>query len=72
MQFVRVEVSEGRVYTYQWDDIIETLEKGDRVILPSNMVHNREFEGRVVRLLKKPDTDYPLKDIIRKADDPLL
>jgi hypothetical protein len=64
-QFVRVEVSEGRVYTYIWDGS-PALVKGERVVLPSNIVQDREFTGKVVRVLDGPDTDFPLKTIVRR------
>ena len=67
MQYVRVEVSEGRAYTYEWDDLAFGLMPGDTVVLPSNLVQDKEFEGRVIRLLDKPDTDIPLKRIIRRV-----
>lgn len=51
-QHVRVEVEEGRAYTYTWDDSLEPpLEPGEAVVLPGNIVHGREFEGRVVRTM---------------------
>ena len=66
MQYVRVEVDEGRAYTYTWDGT-PPLKRGDVVVLPSNIVQEREFTGRVLRTMTKPDTDFPLKAVLRRA-----
>ena len=67
-QFVRVEVAEGRAYTYKWAGDVP-LVAGETVVLPSNMVQDREFTGRVIRVLDGPDTDFPLKHVVRRAVD---
>ena len=68
MQYVRVEVDEGRAYTYTWDDEVNPpLKPGEIVVLPSNIVQDRAFTGRVIRLMPEPDTDFPLKAILRRA-----
>jgi hypothetical protein len=64
-QYVRVEVAEGRAYTYTWDQT-PPLVAGEQVVLPSNMVQDREFSGRVIRVLDGPDTDFPLKAVVRR------
>ena len=74
-QYVRVEVDEGRAYTYKaFEDV--PLTKGDVVVLPSNMVQDRAFEGTVLRVLDGPDPSYPgpFKSVLRRAEqvDPLL
>lgn len=70
-QYVRVEVAEGRTYTYEWDGA-PALKKDEVVVLPSNMVKDREFTGRVVRVMKDKDTDLPLKKVLRRKDEPTL
>lgn len=54
MQYVRVEVEEGRAYTYTWDGD-EPLSKDEVVVLPGNIVKDREFEGRVIREISAED-----------------
>lgn len=70
MQYVRVEVAEGRAYTYTWDDEAEpALEPGERVMLPSSVVQDRPFEGKVLRVV--PDAgDYkgPLKSVLSRVE----
>ena len=69
MQFVRVEVSEGRAYTYKWDDALEPpLEKGEAVRLPSNMVQDKEFTGTVLRTLAEPDFQGPIKSVVGRVE----
>ena len=79
MQFVRVEVEEGRAYTYQWDDSTEPpLEKDEIVVLPSNIVQDREFTGRVLREISAEDVakdayQGEYKNVVRRqVDDSLL
>lgn len=67
MQYVRVEVDEGRAYTYE-SDLEPPLVRGDIVVLPSNIVRDREFTGRVIRVMEQSDTDYPLKKVVRRAE----
>jgi hypothetical protein len=71
IQHVRVEVSEGRAYTYEWDGK-PPLQPGDLVVLPGNIVQNKDFTGKVLRVLDGPDTDYPLKRVLRRVDTDLL
>jgi hypothetical protein len=48
VQWVRVEVEEGRAYTYaHFGD--EPLERGEWVRLPGNAVRQTEFAGKVLR-----------------------
>jgi hypothetical protein len=73
MQYVRVEVSEGRAYTYKWDDEAEQpLLPNERVLLPSNMVQDKTFEGTVLRTIHGPDWDGPIKDVISRVGEPPL
>lgn len=66
MQYVRVELAEGRVYTYGWDDDLEpALERGEWVILPGNVVHKKPFPGRVNRSLgDDPQYDGQIQNVI--------
>ena len=68
MQYARVEVAEGRAYTYTFDGE-PALTPGEIVVLPSNMVKDQQFTGRVLRLMDEPGTEIPLKAIVRRADD---
>jgi hypothetical protein len=70
MQYVRVEVSEGRAYTYRWEGD-PPLRRGERVMLPSNMVKDRTFEGTVIREIPGPDWDGPIKGVLRRVEDAL-
>jgi hypothetical protein len=65
VQYVRVEVDEGRAYTYT-ADLTPPLERGEWVTLPGNEVHASAFAGRVIRLLDGPDKHYsgPYKAVI--------
>jgi hypothetical protein len=56
VQYVRVELDEGRAYTYIWDG--PPLEKGEWVSLPSNEVRDKTFAGKVIRVLDGPDPSY--------------
>lgn len=48
VQWVRVEVNEGRAYTYMaFED--PALEQGEEVYLPANVVKSGRFKGRVIR-----------------------
>jgi hypothetical protein len=72
VQYVRVEVEEGRAYTYTWDGD-RPLGRGDRVVLPGNIVHDREFEGTVLRTLtdeQVADDGYKgeYKGVLRRAE----
>jgi hypothetical protein len=69
-QYVKVEIDEGRAYTYGWDGE-EPLKPGDQVVLPSNMVRNRTFSGRVLRILAESDFKGPIKNILSKVNDDL-
>jgi hypothetical protein len=62
-QYVRVEVSEGRAYTYRWEGE-EPLKAGDRVALPGNIVQGRTFSGTVLREIDGPDWDGLIKEVI--------
>lgn len=55
--YVRVEVAEGRAYTYVAREN-PPLEVGEWVRLPGNEVHVSTFAGRVIRLLDGPDPHY--------------
>lgn len=69
MQFVRVEVEEGRAYTYKWDDSLEPpLEPGEPVLLPGNMVHAEPFIGWVLRSMKEPGWDGEIKSVISRVE----
>lgn len=64
-QWVRVEVAEGRAYTYV--HFGETpLERGEWVRLPGNAVQAEDFAGRVIRTLDGPGKDYagPYKAVL--------
>ena len=64
-QYVRVEVTEGRAYTYQaFED--PPLAKGEVVLLPGNQVQSRPFTGTVLRLMDGPDDNYsgPYKAVV--------
>jgi len=66
-QWVRVEVGEGKAYTYvAFEDPL--LGRGERVIVPGNVVHRDPFVGTVLRLLAEPDATYPgpYKAILRR------
>lgn len=75
MQYVRVEVSEGRAYTYTWDDRTGgKLQKGERVVLPSNIVQEKTFEGTVLRTISAEDVakdsyQGPYKEVLRRVED---
>lgn len=65
VQWVRVEVSEGRAYTYV-SYVAPALEKGEWVRLPGNVVQTEDFAGRVIRVLKAPEGGYagPYKAVL--------
>jgi hypothetical protein len=70
VQWVRVEVREGKAYTYMaFED--PPLEPGETVVLPSNQVREGAFQGKVLRLLDGPDTHHgyqgPYKAVVRRA-----
>jgi len=69
MQYIKVEVSEGRAYTYTWDDVAEPpLEPGEAVLLPANEVRGSTFRGTVLRVV--PDAGSyrgPLKAVVARA-----
>ena len=71
MQHVRVEVAEGRAYTYTWDDEAQPpLEPGEAVLLPSSIVQNRPFRGIVLRVVDGPGNyKGPLKSVLCRADE---
>lgn len=57
-RWVRVEVTEGKAYTYvDFED--EPLAPGDLVTLPGNVVQGGRFKGRVLRVLPEASHDYP-------------
>lgn len=68
MQYVRVEVAEGRAYTYKWDG--DPLKPGEVVMLPSSIVQNRPFEGKVLRVLDEPDFQGPIKSVLSRGLEP--
>src|SRR5690349_13322908 len=55
-QWVRVEVYEGKAYTYAAFEFPE-LERGEAVVLPGNAVQRGTFEGRVLRTVPDPGAD---------------
>jgi len=57
MQYVRVEVDEGKTYTYVWEQG-PPLEPGEWVRLPRNEVKGKSFPGKVIRVLDGPDPSY--------------
>lgn len=68
LQFVRVEVSEGRAYTYAaFED--PPLARGDRVLLPGNQVHSTAFVGVVIRSVDISTDNYEgdYKAVIARA-----
>jgi hypothetical protein len=73
-QYVKVELSEGRAYTYLWDDLLFALEPGDAVMLPASVVHNSTFSGTVLRVLDGPDPHYdgPYKAVLAVNRDQTL
>ena len=73
MQYVRVEVSEGRAYTYKWEGD-EPLVKDEQVVLPGNIVQDREFTGRVIRIVSAEDVakdkyQGEYKAVLRRVED---
>lgn len=63
--YVRVEVTEGRAYTYlAYED--PPLRPGEWVLLPGNEVHSDSFAGKVLRVLDGPDKGYdgPYKAVL--------
>jgi len=66
MQYVKVEIDEGKAYTYTWDGE-DALQVGDWVFCPGNVVRAEEFVGKVIRLLDGPDPHYkgPYKAVLR-------
>lgn len=66
--YVRVEVVEGRAYTYQsFQD--PPLTPGEWVVLPGNEVHHETFAGKVLRVLDGPDKNYdgPYKQVLGRV-----
>lgn len=57
VQYVRVEVAEGKAYTYEWHGD-PPLEAGEWVTLPSNQMRKDSFAGKVLRVLDGPDPHY--------------
>lgn len=70
MQYLRVEVREGKAYTYTWDDEREpALEPGEEVLLPSSVVQDRPFRGKVIRVVDGPgDYKGPLKAVLARME----
>lgn len=66
-QWLRVEVSEGRAYTYQSFEV-HPLARGDRVRIPGNVVKGPSV-GTVLRVVDGPDAGYagPYKAILGPA-----
>lgn len=67
-QWVRVEVAEGRAYTYR-SYLEPPLAPGEKVRLPGNVVRADPFVGAVLRILNGPDPGYagPYKMILGRA-----
>lgn len=57
VQWVRVEVREGKAYTYASFEE-PPLERGEAVVLPGNVVKS-SFVGTVLRTVAGPEADYP-------------
>jgi hypothetical protein len=57
VQWVRVEVREGKAYTYASFEE-PPLERGEAVVLPGNVVKS-QFTGHVLRTVPDPAADYP-------------
>jgi hypothetical protein len=68
VQWVRVEVTEGRAYTYMAFEE-PPLERGEAVRLPGNSVQRSSFSGTVLRQTEPP-TDYrgPFKAVIARVE----
>ena len=64
-QYVRVEVVEGKTYTYKAYEE-PPLEKGEWVRMPGNQVQTEPFAGKVIRALDGPDERYagPYKAVL--------
>jgi hypothetical protein len=69
VQWVRVEVYEGKAYTYMAFEE-PPLERGEAVVLPGNIVQSGWFTGTVLRLLDGPSADYdgPYKAVVGRAE----
>lgn len=70
VQWVRVEVDEGRAYTYASFEDPPFLERYEVVLLPGNAVHGGTFRGYVLRTVTDPEADYPgpYRAIIGRAE----
>lgn len=63
MQYVKVDL-EGRAYTYSWDDQKYTLQPGDIVLVPGNVVNPKSQQAPVLRILEGPDYDGKITEIL--------
>lgn len=61
MQYVKVDL-DGRAYTYSWPG--EPLRRGDWVVVPGNVVNPRSQIAQVIRVLKGPDYDGEITQIL--------
>lgn len=55
MQYVKVDL-DGKAYTYGWTGS-EPLKRGDRVVVPGNVVNPEQSVRTVLRAMPSPDYD---------------